>query len=308
MCEDILIKQMNTRELIEKKIITQEKIPEFIRHLNPVVADREDEGVNNHGVFSVNTYLSHSSVALKVIKANVFNYELKGYSSVFRPDKLLNGLQPGENAYGFHQYVLTHYLLGQLSIAPKILGIISHSELIELYENEQNEYSYIASMGNKSKKEDYKGNLKKKPGHVGILMEELNRDWQLSRRRGVTDQFLDWSEEDIVNGFKQMDHIRNILIKYRIFAADMQLVVTKEKKIYLIDLDGFHFYEDDEPLLPYSFKQEYERLIYGWEVANNKSLSAHIRKEWDEKFPSYEGFNTSTMPSGMSRPREEENY
>ena len=293
------IKELNTDDLTAKLQIESEEIAETLGLLNPLSPYRQDTGANNLGVFEVSTYFTGSSVALKITPAEYFDYSIEEYSNRFRPDKISSGSQMGSSAYMFHQYLLVHHLLGEINVAPKLIAVLKHSELVKLYDDPENGFANFADSNGRYS--DYRSELKTKPGNIGILMEMVDRDWQLSRKRGFSEMFKEWSLDDLVRAFEKIDYIHYVLKHFRIFASDMQLVATPKKDILLLDLDGFRFYTKDEDVLPYSFYTEYNRLITAWETINNTKVPEHIRQIWDPKFPSHDGIYTSTMPDSRSK-------
>ena len=225
--------------------------------------DFEMRGRFNEGVCRVRSSLFTRPVVLKIAKADHFAH-IDNEAGLF---EFTGSITQGRNSSRFLEYLSVHKHLGDMGIAPKLLGVIEHAQLKKLVKQKKSKIQGLLDIASFSS-----ANLLSEP-HVGLLMEEIPFPQPLSRdvpRAVFSPMLATWCEAKVIQAVKEIIEIRRRLILSGIFADDQQVVVEPNGHAYLIDLDSFKL--NSNRALQTEFNDEIERLIVRWEESSNEVM------------------------------------
>lgn len=194
-------------------------------------------------------------VALKIADIEGFQSGTAYESPVIEVDGRLQFSQH------FLNYLWIHEVLGELGLAPEILGFIPPREM-------------------KAYAEKNEIRIMKGAGTIGILMEEIPGAWNFMKHKdeGVPAVFGSWSAAEVAAIAKRMRLISAVLDALGLRGHDLQYLISlPNKTIHLIDIDS---YEIQSPVL-YSNEclNEIRRLIFLWEKASGQKFPDKEKSE-----------------------------
>ncbi len=264
----------NLNEVIDDLVYNSPSPEYFLGILNPI-AVRDDRGKFNLGVYSFQ--LGDTQYALKISQAKVFDHQFwkAPYPAIHFSGELDNNGNLDKTATRFREYIAIHKILSDGGYAATIKGLLPHSEVLRLVNAPGYQLKRIAEQHGFAPHDILTTRT------VGIIMEKIGDSWPISRDVPTTAFLASWSTQNLINVLQKLRSIKETLKESQIVPTDMQLLVTRDGGVKLIDLDAFRFVRGTRPI-PISFAKELENLFHGYQDATGLKVPEAIKREFSD--------------------------
>lgn len=252
----------------------------LVRVLN-ASTDWQDRGQLNFGVFEI-AEPGGMPVVLKIIDGDQFIVRDSQSALLLDFDGELR-THGGKNlsASGFKEYVDVHTLLGKMHTAPKLIGIVTASNLKRAF---QSQWSFLREAAEILEFDTAWITKPRLAGNqaIGVVMQRLPMVMEqgslhpLNRPTQPHPFMKNWSAKDVENVARDLIEIRRRVIMTGVQLIDRQFVLTPSARAYLIDLDQARFNPAQAVLLDLS--GEIGKVIAQWEATTGLVFSAELHQ------------------------------
>ncbi|MCB9061171.1 MAG: hypothetical protein H6622_06590 [Halobacteriovoraceae bacterium] len=262
---------------IERDLYRQNiDLPEDISFRSNIASKDGGEGALNDGVFMVNS-------------DKLGQYAIKVSLGIHWTNSHIGKVDRSSDIKRFKEFISIQRTLGELGMAPKVIGFYEKEELRALINVANNTVDKgkaiikgkIKGAGPQVEPEVFKipppEEQVKGDYRVGIAMEYIPKAKNFPKSTKSIETIAQWSKQELMEAYKRMRQIDYTLYKLNIDPQDMQFFLADDGRIMLGDLDAFKMLKNGEKR---SFIADYKNpikdLIAIWEEANNEKVELSI--------------------------------